>query len=84
VLAGRDTAYAVDRPLRVFNTDLGIAYAAAGVLTRRDLARGRLAAGVILALHLAMLGLIGHLFRTSEAVAVDSVRAMALEARPCL
>ncbi|MBA4070764.1 MAG: hypothetical protein C0497_02865 [Gemmatimonas sp.] len=77
VLAGRDTGYVVFRPLLIFNTAMGVAYAAAAVLIWRNLARGRRAAGVILALNLAMLGLVGHLFWTSDAVAVDSVRAMA-------
>ena len=76
VLAGRDTGYVVYRPLLIFNTVMGVAYAAAAVLIWRDLARGRLAAVVILALNLAMLGLVVYLFRTSGVVAVDSVRAM--------
>jgi hypothetical protein len=76
VLAGRDAGYVVYRPLLIFNTAMGVAYAAAAVLIWRDLARGRLAAAVILALNLAMLGLVGYLFRTSDVVAVDSVRAM--------
>ena len=76
VLAGRDTGYLVYRPLLIFNTAMGVAYAAAAVLIWRDLTRGRLAAVVILALNLAMLGLVVYLFRTSDVVAVDSVRAM--------
>lgn len=76
VLAGRDTGYLVYRPLLIFNTVMGVAYAAAAVLIWRDLTRGRLAAVVILALNLAMLGLVVYLFRTSDVVAVDSVRAM--------
>lgn len=76
VLAGRDTGYLVYRPLLIFNTAMGVAYAAAAVLIWRDLVRGRLAATVILALNLAMLGLVVYLFRTSDVVAVDSVRAM--------
>ncbi|MDP1889317.1 MAG: hypothetical protein Q8K55_00380 [Gemmatimonadaceae bacterium] len=76
VLMGRDAGYVVYRPLLVFNTAMGVAYAAAAVLIWRDLSRGRVAAGVILALNLAMLGLVVYLFRTSDVVAVDSVRAM--------
>lgn len=67
---------AVYRPLLIFNTAMGVAYAAAAELIWRVPARGCLAAGVILALNLAMPGLVGYLFRTSDAVAVDSVRAM--------
>lgn len=76
VLAGRDPGYLVYRPLLIFNTAMGVAYAAAAVLIWRDLARGRLAATVILALNIAMLGLVIYLFRTSDVVAADSVRAM--------
>lgn len=76
VLAGRGTGYDVYRPLLIFNTVMGVAYATVGVLIWRDLSRGRFAAGVILALNLAMLGFVGHLFRTSDRVAVESVRAM--------
>jgi ACR3 family arsenite efflux pump ArsB len=77
VLAGRDPGYLVYQPLLIFNTVMGVAYAAAAVLIWRNLARGRLAAAVILALNLAVLGLVVYLFRTSDVVAVDSVRAMA-------
>ena len=76
VLAGRDTGYLVYRPLLIFNTVMGVAYAAAAVLIWRDVARGRLAAALILALNLAMLGFVVYLFRTSGVMAVDSVRAM--------
>ena len=76
VLAGRDTGYVVYRPLLIFNTVMGVAYAAAAVLIWRDLVRGCLAATVILALNLAMLSFVVYLFRTSDVVAVDSVRAM--------
>lgn len=76
VLAGRDTGYMVYRPLLFFNSAMGVAYGAAAMLIWRDLSRGRLAAGLILALNLAVLGLVGYLFRTSDLVAIDSVRAM--------
>ena len=76
VLAGREPGYDVYRPLLIFNTVMGVVYVAAAVLTWRDLVRGRLAASVILALNLAMLGLVAYLFRAGEGVAVDSVRAM--------
>lgn len=77
VLLGRDAGYAVYRPLLIFNTAMGVAYAAAAVLIWRDHARGRGAAAVILALNVAVLGLVGYLYRTGGAVAIDSVRAMA-------
>jgi len=76
VLLGRDTGYVVHRPLLIFNTAMGIAYAAASVVIWRDVVRGRRAAAVILALNVAVLGLVSYLYRTGEAVAIESVRAM--------
>ncbi len=77
VLLGRDAGYVVYRPLLIFNTAMGAAYAAAAVMIWRDAGRGRRAAAVILALNVAVLGFVGFLFRTGGAVAIDSVRAMA-------
>ena len=77
VLAGRDTGYVVHRPLLIFNTAMGVACTAGAVLRWRMLASGRLAAAMIRALNLAMLGLGVFLCRTSDVVAVESVRAMA-------
>jgi hypothetical protein len=77
VLAGRDAGYVVYRPLLVFNTAMGFAYVAAATRTWHDVTRGRHAAAVILALNVAVLGLVGYLYRTGDAVAIDSVRAMA-------
>lgn len=39
VLLGRDAGYVVYRPLQIFNTAMGVAYAAAAVLIWRDRAR---------------------------------------------
>jgi hypothetical protein len=76
VLAGADPGYAVFRPLLIFNTTMGVAYVAAGLITLRSLARGRLASAAIFVLNLLVLAIIGYLFTTGGAVAVDSVRAM--------
>jgi hypothetical protein len=78
VLAGADPGYVVFRPLLRFNTAMGFAYVAAGALAWRDVTRGRSAAAVIFALNLCVLGVIGYLYATGSAVAVESVRAMAL------
>lgn len=77
VLLGRDAGYVVYRPLLIFNTAMGVAYAAAAVMIWRDGARGRRAAAVILVLNVAVFGLISYLHRTGDGVAIDSVRAMA-------
>lgn len=76
VLAGRDPGYVVYRPLLLFNTVMGLAYIAAGVLAWRGALRGRNAAAVILVLNVLVLVGVIYLYRTGAAVAVDSVRAM--------
>ena len=76
VLAGRNPGYVVYRPLLVFNTVMGAAYVAAGVLAWRRVAIGRNAAAVILALNVIVLAGVIYLYRIGAAVAVDSVRAM--------
>lgn len=76
VLAGRDPGYVVYRPLLLFNTVMGLAYVAAGVLAWRRALSGRNAAAVILVLNVLVLARVIYLYRTGAAVAVDSVRAM--------
>lgn len=76
VLAGGDPGYVVYLPLLVFNTVMGIAYMAAGVMIWRNSARGQSAAGAILLLNLLALAFIIYQYRAGSAVAVDSLRAM--------
>lgn len=76
VLAGGDPGYVVYLPLLVFNTVMGVAYVAAGVMTWRSLERGQSAAGAILALNLVVLAFIIYQYRAGGAVAVDSLQAM--------
>lgn len=76
LFGGVDPGYVVFRPLLMFNTAMGIAYVAAGVALWRDLPWSARAAGMILALNLAMLGLIGVLYASGGGVAADSIRAM--------
>ncbi len=76
VLAGGDPGYVVYLPLLVFNTVMGVAYVAAGVMTWRSLERGQSAAGTILALNLVVLAFIIYQYRAGGAVAVDSLQAM--------
>jgi hypothetical protein len=80
VLAGADAGYAVYRPLLVFNTVMGAAYVAAGVAICHGFPWSRVATGVIAALNLAALGAILAMYSTGGAIAVDSLRAMALRA----
>ena len=76
VLTGSDPGYIVFRPLLVYNTAMGIAYVAAGVIAWRSLDKGKYAAAAIFALNLLVLGTISYLYATGSAVAINSVRAM--------
>jgi hypothetical protein len=80
VLAGADPGYVVFRPLLIFNTAMGVAYLAAGIITWRSLERGRVAAAAVFFLNLVVLGAIGYLYAAGGAVAVESIRAMAFRA----
>lgn len=76
VLAGADPGYVVFRPLLIYNTAMGLAYVAAGVIAWRSLDRGKYAAATIFVLNFLVLGAIGYLYATGSAVAIDSLRAM--------
>jgi len=78
VLAGADPGYVVFRPLLAYNTAMGFAYVIAGVLAWRTTRLGRIAAGAIFALNALVLAAVGYLYVAGHAVAVESVRAMAL------
>jgi hypothetical protein len=78
VLLGSDPGYEVFRPLLLYNTAMGVAYLAAGVIVWRSVKAGRYAAGAIFLLNILVLGGIVVVFRSGGAVAVDSLRAMTL------
>ena len=78
VLMGADPGYVVFRPLLIFNTAMGVAYVATGILAWRSADRGSHAAAAIFLLNLCVLGAIAYLYTTGGGVAVDSVRAMIL------
>lgn len=78
VLLGADPGYIVFRPLLIYNTAMGFAYIAAGVMAWRSLVRGRQAAAAIFVLNLLVLAAIGTLYATGGAVAIESVHAMTL------
>ena len=78
VLAGSDPGYIVFRPLLIYNTAMGIAYVAAGVIAWRNLDRGKYAAATIFVLNFLVLGTIVYLYATGRAVAIESLRAMIL------
>ena len=76
VLAGSDPGYIVFRPLLIYNTSMGIAYVAAGIIAWRSLDRGKYAAATIFVLNFLVLSAIGFLYTAGSAVAIDSLRAM--------
>ena len=76
VLTGADPGYLVFRPLLIFNTLMGVVYVAAGVAIWLSVRWGRAASAAVLFLNLLVLVAIIALYRSGDAVAVDSVRAM--------
>ncbi len=76
VLAGSDPGYTVFRPLLIYNTAMGIAYVAAGIIAWHSLDRGKYTAATIFVLNLLVLGAIGYLYTVGSAVAGESLRAM--------
>lgn len=78
VLLGADPGYEVFRPLLIYNTVMGLAYIAAGLMIGRHPLRGWYAAGAIFLLNLvALLGIV-MVHRGGGGVAVESLRAMTL------
>jgi hypothetical protein len=71
-----DPGYVVYRPLLVYNTAMGVAYLAAGVVIGRSLHWGRYAAATIFVLNLVVLGAIVFLYAAGGSVAIESLRAM--------
>jgi hypothetical protein len=78
VLTGADPGYLVFRPLLIFNTLMGVVYIAAGVATWLSVRWGRSASAAVFSLNLLVLVAIIALYRSGDAVAVDSVRAMSV------
>lgn len=76
VLTGADPGYLVFRPLLVYNTLMGVVYVGAGVAMWLSVRWGRSAAAAIFFLNLLVLVAIIALYRSGDAVAIDSVRAM--------
>ena len=78
VLTGSDPGYIVYRPLLIYNTAMGAAYLAAAIMAWRHPGRAKQAAGIIFALNLLVLGVVGYLYLAGGAVAVHILRAMTL------
>ena len=78
VLTGSDPGYRVFQPLLIYNTLMGVAYIAGGILILRNLPWGKKVAAAIFTLNLLVLGGIVFLYTSTDWVAVDSLRAMSL------
>lgn len=78
VLFGTDPGYIVYKPLLVFNTAMGVAYVAAGIVAWCSLKKGMYAAATIFVLNAMVLVAVYYLYAKGSAVAMDSVRAITL------
>lgn len=78
VLSGSDPGYIVFRPLLMYNTAMGMAYVAAGTIAWRSLDGGKYVAATIFLLNAFVLLVIGYLYTTGNAIAIESLRAMTL------
>lgn len=76
VLTGTGPGYLVFRPLLIYNTLMGLVYVAGGVIAWCNIKRAASVAAVIFLLNLIVLGAIGYLYLVSNAVALESLRAM--------
>lgn len=78
VLAGSDPGYIVFRPLLIYNTAMGIAYIAAGIVMWRNVEQGKYSAAMIFVLNFLVLGAVGCVYALGGAVAIESFGAMSL------
>ena len=78
VLLGADPGYVVYRPLLAYNTAMGAAYVAAGLLVWVDARRATYLAAAIFVLNGLVLGAIAWRYTHAGGVAVESLRAMTL------
>jgi hypothetical protein len=78
VLLGSNPGYVVFRPLLIYNTSMGIAYVAAGVIAWRNIKQGMYMASAIFVLNLIVLIAIFFLYTEGGSIAVESLRAMSL------
>ncbi|MEX0845592.1 MAG: hypothetical protein WD022_09925, partial [Balneolaceae bacterium] len=71
-----DPGYLIFLPLLVFNTIMGLLYILAGLMIWRNHNEALFAVQSIFLLNLAILGIIGILYLSTEQIAVESVGAM--------
>lgn len=76
VLLDSDPGYTVFRPLLIFNTTMGVAYVAAGIIAWRSLDLGKVAAAMIFVLNFLVLAAIIFYYAAGGDVAIASLRAM--------
>jgi hypothetical protein len=77
VLRGADPGYVVFRPLVLFNTAMGAAYVAAGIIIWRSAGRGTYAAAAIFLVNFVVLAIVAWLsISAAPVVAAESVAAM--------
>ena len=76
VLLGSDPGYVVYRPLLAYNTAMGMAYVAAGLLAWANVGLGKYVAAAIFLLNALALAGTAWLYSSGAAVARESVAAM--------
>lgn len=76
VLLGGDPGYVVFRPLLIFNSAMGLAYVASGIVAWNDARRGWRSALAVFILNGIVLAIVGYLHLSEGIVAVESVLAM--------
>jgi hypothetical protein len=76
VLRGADPGYVVFRPLLIFNTTMGLAYIAVGVLAQRRSAQAVRGAALIALVNLGVLAALALGERAGAAIAAASLLAM--------
>lgn len=75
-LLGAGPGYVIYLPLLRFNTIMGFAYVAVGVVAWRDLKLGVYGAAAIAVLNLVALAFVIHLYTPNGSIAMESLRAM--------
>ena len=78
VLTGADPGYVIFKPILIYNTVMGLAYVAAGIIAWRSAYHGKYTAAAIFVLNFLVLSVSYYLYTTGTAIAIDSLRAMIL------
>lgn len=76
MINGANPGYIVFRPLLLFNTLMGVLYVVAGLVTWKNVSRGKLIAAIILVLNFSVLLIVIYLYFKSNLIATQSLSAI--------